>query len=90
MAKSPNIPPSKWSVKAHYNQKYPGWIESNPFVSSLFDMVDEAEKKKAKEQKTELDNELAWIDYVESEFIQKMLTYPEAEAILNKIKKDIK
>ena len=33
-------------------------------------------------------NELAWIDYVEEEFIQKMLTYPDAEAILNKITKE--
>ncbi len=90
MAKSPNTTPSSWSVKAQYNYKYPGWVESNPFVSSLFNMVEKAEKKKAKEQKTEIQNELVWMDWVEKEFIQNMLTYPEAEAILNKIKKESK
>jgi len=35
----------------------------------------------------EVANELAWYDFVESEFIQDMLTYPEAEAIISKIMK---
>jgi hypothetical protein len=39
-------------------------------------------------QRIETANELAWMDYVESEFIQDMLTYPDAEAILNKITKE--
>ena len=39
------------------------------------------------EQRIETENELAWLDYVESEFIQDMLTYPDAEAIINKIMK---
>jgi hypothetical protein len=36
-------------------------------------------------QRIETQNEIAWLDYVESEFIQDMLTYPDAEAIINKI-----
>ena len=43
-----------------------------------------------KAQETEIANELAWLDYVEEEFIQNMLTYPDAEAILNKIKKEMR
>jgi hypothetical protein len=39
------------------------------------------------EQRIETENELAWLDYVESEFIQDMLTYPEAEAIIKKVMK---
>ena len=88
MAKSPNTTPSSWSVRAEYNYKYPGWVESNPFVSSLLDMAEKAEWRKHKDMSVE--NELAWIDWVEKEFIQNMLTYPEAEAILNKIKKESK
>jgi hypothetical protein len=54
-------------------------------VSAIFDAVEQEEQKKRKEQEIELANELAWLDYVESEFIQDMLTYPDAEAIINKI-----
>ena len=90
MAKSPNTTPSdddnnNWSLRASYEYKYPGWVQSNPFVSAIFDAVEQEEQKKRKEQEIELANEIAWLDYAESEFIQDMLTYPDAEAIINKI-----
>ena len=65
----------KWSMSAKFTQPYHG-LDSRQIYESLND--------------NELVNELAWIDYVEKEFIQKMLTYPDAEAILNKIKKEMR
>tara|TARA_B110000483_G_scaffold112197_1_gene136337 strand:+ start:280 stop:447 length:168 start_codon:yes stop_codon:yes gene_type:complete len=39
-------------------------------------------------QRIETENELAWLDYVESEFIQDMLTYPDSEAIIKRVMKN--
>jgi hypothetical protein len=92
MAKSPNTTPSNddnnnWSLKASYEYKYPGWVQSNPFISAVFDAVEQEEQQKRKEQEIETANELARLDYIESEFIQDMLTYPDAEAIIKRIMK---
>ena len=92
MAKSPNSTPFNgkgYSVK--FTQDYQGWTETNPFISALFDLAskEQLEQTTQKEQSVTVSNELAWMDYVESEFIQDMLTYPDAEAILNKITKEI-
>ena len=45
MAKSPNTTPSKWSMSSTYNYKYPGWTEQNPFVSAIFQAVEEEATK---------------------------------------------
>lgn len=50
MAKSPNTTPSdddnnNWSLKASYEYKYPGWVQSNPFVSAIFDAVEQEVQK---------------------------------------------
>ena len=93
MAKSPNSTPFNGKgYSAKFTQDYQGWTEINPFISALFDltMKEQLERTTAKEQSVTVSNELAWMDYVESEFIQDMLTYPDAEAILNKITKDMK
>jgi hypothetical protein len=80
MAKSPNTTPIN-GYSASFTYKYKGWT-----VPEIYqDLTDE--QKKRKEQEIELANELAWYDFVESEFIQDMLTYPEAEAIISKIMK---
>jgi|SaaInlV_125m_DNA_1040241.scaffolds.fasta_scaffold128198_1 hypothetical protein len=80
MAKSPNTTPIN-GYSASFTYKYKGWT-----VPEIYqDLTDE--QKKRKEQEIELANELAWLDYVESEFIQDMLTYPDAERIINKLMK---
>lgn len=65
----------KWSMSAKFTQPYHGLgsRQLNEYIKGNDQTVA---------------NELAWIDYVEEEFIQKMLTYPDAEAILNKIMKE--
>ncbi len=67
----------KWSMSAKFTQPYHS-LDSGKIYELL------------KAQETEIANELAWFDYVETEFIQNMLTYPDAEAILNKIKKEMR
>jgi hypothetical protein len=62
-------------------------VQSNPFISAVFDAVEQEEQQKRKEQEIETANELARLDYIESEFIQDMLTYPDAEAIIKRIMK---
>ncbi len=86
MAKSPNTTPSKWSMSSTYNYKYPGWTEQNPFISAIFQAVEE-EATKLNEQDVAVQNELAWLDYVDNEFITDMETYPDAESIIKKIMK---
>ena len=86
MAKSPNTTPFKgynWT----FTPDYPGW--ENNFVNALYNSVANEQPKHpplSEAQRIETENELAWMDYVESEFIQDMLTYPDAEAIINNIK----
>ena len=59
-----------------FTQSYNGFQPKHPPLSEA--------------QRIETANELAWMDYVEAEFIQDMLTYPDAEAKLNKITKEMK
>ena len=83
MAKSPNsIPFNSYSVS--FTQQYGNW--QFPSIYSN----EQPERTTQEEQEITVSNELAWMDYVESEFIQDMLTYPDAEAIINKITKEIK
>jgi hypothetical protein len=71
-----------------FTQDYPGW--ENNFINALYNITTDQPKHLplSEAQRIETENELAWMDYVESEFIQDMLTYPDAEAILNKITKE--
>jgi hypothetical protein len=53
MAKSPNTTPSdddnnNWSLRASYEYKYPGWVQSNPFVSAIFDAVETEETERTR------------------------------------------
>ena len=56
----------KWSMSAKFTQPYHS-VDSGKIYELL------------KAQETEIANELAWLDYVEEEFIQNMLTYPDVE-----------
>jgi hypothetical protein len=83
MAKSPNTTPIN-GISYSWTQPYLP-TNYNPFYQPSDEHKVTEEQKKRKEQEIELANEIAWLDYVESEFIQDMLTYPDAEAIINKI-----
>ncbi|MGY8864690.1 MAG: hypothetical protein ACKVJK_03565 [Methylophagaceae bacterium] len=72
MAKSPNIT----SISASFKIEYPNW------PSTTGGQMTQIEP--ARTVSTEVANELARIDFMEQE-ISKMLTFPEAEAIINKI-----
>ena len=82
MAKSPNTTPFS-GINHKFTIDYPGW--ENNFINALYNSVANDQPKLTEAQRIETENELAWLDYVESEFIQDMLTYPDAEAIINKI-----
>ena len=85
MAKSPNTTPFS-GINYKFTQDYPGW--SNNFVNALYNSAANEQPKHpplSEAQRIETENEIAWLDYVESEFIQDMLTYPDAEAIINNI-----
>ena len=91
MAKSPNSTPFNGKgYSAKFTQDYQGWTETNPFISALFDltMKEQLERTTAKEQSVTVSNELSRLDFLEDE-VQSMLTYPDAEAIMNKITKEI-
>ena len=96
MAKSPNTTPSNnndpqgpWSMSHSYSYSYPDYA-NNAFLRAILNHEDDQPKHPqfTEAQRIETQNELAWLDYVESEFIQTMLTYPDAEAIINKITKE--
>lgn len=79
MAKSPNTDP--------FNGYFASWTQ--PYVSmNGFWSNEQFERTTQKEQAITVSNELARLDYLEEE-IQSMLTYPDAEAIINKITKEI-
>jgi hypothetical protein len=79
MAKSPNTDP--------FNGYFASWTQ--PYVSmNGFWSNEQFERTTQKEQAITVSNELARLDFLEDE-IQSMLTYPDAEAIINKITKEI-
>ena len=79
MAKSPNTDP--------FNGYFASWTQ--PYVSmNGFWSNEQFERTTQKEQAITVSNELARLDFLEEE-IQSMLTYPDAEAIINKITKEI-
>ena len=84
MAKSPNTTPIN-GYSASFTYKYKGWTAPEIYQ----DLTDERTTPEEPVQtvSVEVANELAWYDFVESEVIQDMLTYPEAEAIISKIMK---
>jgi len=80
MAKSPNTTPIS-SMFAQWSQPYVA-------MEGFFVPKEQFERKAQKEQEITVSNELARLDFLEDE-IQSMLTYPDAEAIINKITKEI-
>ena len=95
MAKSPNTTPSNnndpkqpWSISHSYSYSYPDYA-NNAFLRAILAHGESQPKHPplSEQQRIETENELAWLDYVESEFIQTMLTYPDAEAIIKRIMK---
>ena len=79
MAKSPNTDP--------FNGYFASWTQ--PYVSmNGFWSNEQFERTTQKEQEITVSNELARLDFLEDE-VQSMLTYPDAEHIINKITKEI-
>ena len=79
MAKSPNTDP--------FNGYFASWTQ--PYVTmNGFWSNEQFERSTQKEQSVTVSNELARLDFLEDE-VQSMLTYPDAEAIINKITKEI-
>ena len=80
MAKSPNITP----ISSMFVQ----WSQPYVTMQGFFVPNEQSERKTQKEQEITVSNELARLDFLEDE-VQSMLTYPDAEAIINKITKEI-
>ena len=61
---------------------------SQPYVNmqGFFVPKEQSERTTQEEQEITVSNELARLDFLEDE-VQSMLTYPQAEAKINKIKK---
>lgn len=73
---------NKWTggkYSASFNQQYGNWQFPSIFSN------EQAERSTQKEQALTVSNELARLDFLEDE-VQDMLTYPEAESIINRIK----
>ena len=77
MAKSPNITP----ISSMFVQ----WSQPYVTMQGFFVPNEQAERTTQKEQSVTVSNELARLDFLEDE-VQSMLTYPDAEVIINKIK----
>ena len=80
MAKSPNITP----ISSMFVQ----WSQPYVTMQGFFVPNEQSERTTQKEQEITVSNELARLDFLEDE-VQSMLTYPDAEAIINKITKEI-
>ena len=80
MAKSPNTTPIS-SMFVQWSQPYVN-------MQGFFVAKEQSERTTQEEQEITVSNELARLDFLEDE-VQSMLTYPQAEAILNKITKEI-
>ena len=81
MAKSPNITPIS-SMFVQWNQPY-------VTMEGFFVPKEQSERTTQEEQEITVSNELSRLDFLEDE-VQSMLTYPDAECIMNRITKEIK
>ena len=87
MAKSPNTTPFS-GINYKFTQDYPGW--ENNFINALYNSVANDQPKHpplTEAQRIETENEIAWLDYIESEFMADMTEYPDAERLLSNILK---
>jgi len=81
MAKSPNTTPIS-SMFAQWSQPY-------VTMEGFFVPKEQSERTTQEEQEITVSNELSRLDFLEDE-VQSMLTYPDAECIMNRITKEIK
>jgi len=74
-------------INFKFTQDYPGW--ENNFVNALYNLTTDQPKHPplTEAQRIETENELAWLDYIESEFMADMTEYPDAERLLANILK---
>ena len=73
-------------INYKFTQDYPGW--NNNFINALYNAACGKQPKHpplTEAQRIETENELAWLDYIESEFMADMTEYPEAKALLANI-----
>jgi len=90
MAKSPNTTPINGiSESRTINGINYSWTQPYPSMEGFFVPKELFERTTQEEQEITVSNELARLDHLEEE-VQSMLTYPDAEAIINKITKEIK
>tara|TARA_B110000090_G_scaffold192438_1_gene225838 strand:+ start:997 stop:1299 length:303 start_codon:yes stop_codon:yes gene_type:complete len=90
MAKSPNTTPINGiSESRTINGISYSWTQPYPSMEGFFVPKELFERTTQEEQEITVSNELARLDHLEEE-VQSMLTYPDAEAIINKITKEIK
>lgn len=75
-------PNGKWSYDFGWTQPYVNMEGFNLFDNQY---IREQAQKNLKEEQTE--KELALLDSIDED-VRNMLTFPEAEAIINKIKKE--
>ena len=80
MAKSPNTTP----ISSMFVQ----WSQPYVTMQGFFVPNEQSERTTQEEQSITVSNELSRLDFLEDE-VQSMLTYPDAEAIINKITKEI-
>lgn len=73
-------------INFKFTQDYPGW--ENNFVNALYNLTTDQPKHPplTEAQRIETENEIAWLDYIDSEFMAEMTEYPDAEAIIKKVK----
>ena len=81
MAKSPNITP----ISSMFVQ----WSQPYVTMEGFFVPKEQSERTTQEEQEITVSNELSRLDFLEDE-VQSMLTYPDAECIMNRITKEIK
>jgi hypothetical protein len=75
-------------INYKFTQDYPGW--ENNFINALYNSVANDQPKHpplTEAQRIETENEIAWLDYIESEFMADMTEYPDAERLLSNILK---
>lgn len=80
MAKSPNTTP----ISSMFVQ----WSQPYVTMEGFFVPKEQSERTTQEEQEITVSNELARLDFLEDE-VQSMLTYPDAECIMNRITKEI-
>jgi hypothetical protein len=81
---------NNWGLRASYEYKYPGWLQSNPFVQAVIKTSEQEDQKYAEMTAPQIyrdlivQEKLKQLDDIDQQ-VNSMCEFPEIKTILNDV-----